>query len=77
MHAPLVEIDVGLLADQVRVTTTNTLDLRQSVHDFAFAIDVSVKQTQDVLQKRICSDSDERAETPDWHTWNCWWASGT
>jgi len=30
---PLVEIDIGLLADQVGVTTSNTLYLGQGVHD--------------------------------------------
>lgn len=28
-HIPLVEVNIGLLADQVGVTTTNTLDLGQ------------------------------------------------
>ena len=48
-HAPLVKVDIGLLADKVGVPPTNTLDLRQSVHDFAFSIDVRVKETKDVL----------------------------
>lgn len=30
---PLVEVDIGLLADQVGVSATNTLDLGQGVHD--------------------------------------------
>ena len=47
---PLVEIDIGLLADQVGVTATDTLDLRQGVHDFAFTVDIGVKQTENVLQ---------------------------
>jgi hypothetical protein len=34
---PLVKVDVGLLADQVGVAATNTLDLGQCVHDFLFA----------------------------------------
>ena len=37
---PLVEIDIGLLADQVGVTTTDTLDLRQGVHDLLLSIDL-------------------------------------
>lgn len=37
---PLVEIHVGLLADQVGVTATDTLDLRQGVHDLLLAIDL-------------------------------------
>lgn len=30
---PLVEVDIGLLADQVGVSATDTLDLGQGVHD--------------------------------------------
>lgn len=48
-HAPLVEINVCLFANNVRVSPPNTLNLGQSVHDFAFAIDVRIEQTQDVL----------------------------
>ena len=47
--APLVEVDIGLFADKVGVTTTNTLDLSQGVHDLALAINVGVEETQDVL----------------------------
>ena len=34
---PLVEIDVGLLADQVGVSTTHSLDLGQGVHNLLFS----------------------------------------
>ena len=37
---PLVEVDVGLLADQVAVAATDTLDLGQGVHDLLLAIDL-------------------------------------
>ena len=37
---PLIEIDIGLLAHQVAVSATDTLDLRQGVHDFLLAIDL-------------------------------------
>ena len=47
-HAPLVEVNVRLLADDVRISTTDTLDLRQGVHDFALAVDIGVKQTENV-----------------------------
>jgi len=46
---PLGQIDVGLLADDVGVPSTNTLDLGQCVHDLAFSIDVGVQQTENVL----------------------------
>lgn len=48
-HAPLVEVDIGLLADQVRVTATDTLDLRQGVHDFALSVNIGVEETENVL----------------------------
>jgi hypothetical protein len=46
----LGEIDIGLLADQVGVAATDTLDLGQGVHDLLLAIDVRVQQTDDVLE---------------------------
>lgn len=55
----LGEIDIGLLADQVGVTATDTSDLGQGVHDLLLAIDVRVQQTDDVLEVRLLS-GDER-----------------
>lgn len=49
MNAPLVEVNIGLLANKVGVTATNTLDLRQSVHNLALAVDIGVKETENVL----------------------------
>jgi hypothetical protein len=42
-YIPLVQIDIGLLADQVGVTTSDTLNTGQSVHNLLFAIDVGVQ----------------------------------
>lgn len=53
MYVPLGEVDIGLLADQVGVTTSNTLDLGQGVHDVLLAIDVGVEQSQNVLEVRL------------------------
>ena len=47
--APLVQVNVGLFADKVGVTTANTLDLGQGVHDLALAINVGVEETKNVL----------------------------
>ena len=47
--APLVQIDIGLLADDIGVSPTDTLDLSQGVHDLALSIDVCVQQTEDML----------------------------
>lgn len=49
VHSPLVQVDIGLLADQVRVPTTDTLDLGQGVHDLAATVNVGVEETQNVL----------------------------
>ncbi|KAG9967235.1 ribosomal protein S13, partial [Aureobasidium melanogenum] len=37
---PLAEVDIGLLADQVGVAATDTLDLGQGVHDLLLAINL-------------------------------------
>lgn len=42
-NVPLVEVDIGLLADQVGVTATDTLDLGQRVHDLLFAVNIGVE----------------------------------
>lgn len=46
----LGQINIGLLADQVGVAATDTLDLGQGVHDLLLSIDVCVQQTDDVLE---------------------------
>lgn len=66
--APLVEVNIGLLADQVGVATSDTLDLGQGVHDLALSINVSVEQTQNVLNMRCQIDS--LYDTVH-RTWNC------
>ena len=53
VNIPLVEVDIGLFADKVGVTTTDTLDLGQGVHNLALAINVSVEETQDVLYCQV------------------------
>lgn len=55
-HIPFIEVNIGLLADQVGVPTADTLDFGHGIHDFAFAIDVGVEQTKNVL-KVMCLDS--------------------
>lgn len=56
---PLIEIDVGFLANKVRVSTTDALDLGQSVHNLLLAIDVGIEETEDELEVRLLS-RDER-----------------
>lgn len=55
----LGKVDIGLLADQVGVSATDTLDLGHSVHDLLLAIDVRVQQTDDVLE---AADGQRRAQ---------------
>lgn len=51
IDTPLVEVNIGLLADQVGVSSTDTLNLSKSVHDLTATLNVGVKETQDVLKK--------------------------
>lgn len=53
MNIPLVQINIGLLAHQVGVAATDTLDLGQGVHDLLLAVNIGVEQTQDVLEVRL------------------------
>lgn len=62
-YAPLVEIDVGLLTDQVGVPATDTLDLGQGVHDLLLAIDVGVQKTQDELEVRLLASNESCSST--------------
>jgi len=50
-----VEINIGLLANQVGVSSPNTLDLGQSVHDFLPSIDIGVEETENELEVRLLS----------------------
>ena len=50
---PLVQVDVGLLAHQVGIPATDTLDLGEGVHDLLLAIDVGVEKTQNELKVRL------------------------
>lgn len=47
-YIPLAEVNVGLLAHNVSVAATHTLNLRQGVLDLALAINVRVEQTVNV-----------------------------
>ena len=44
-YIPLAEVNVGLLAHNVGVAATHTLDLGEGVLDLALAVDVSVEKT--------------------------------
>jgi hypothetical protein len=46
----LVHINVGLLAAQVGITTTHTLDGCQGEHNLLLAFNIGVEKTQNVLE---------------------------
>lgn len=46
---PLLQVDIGFFADNVGVSSANTLDFGQGVHDLTLAINVGVQQTENVL----------------------------
>lgn len=43
---PLVEINIGLLADQVGVSTTDTLYLGEGVHNLLLSVNIGVEKTE-------------------------------
>jgi len=62
---PLVEVNIGLLADQVAVAATDTLDLSQGVHDLDLAIDLYEKTpSATVFQPCMCSCPPISSATP-------------
>lgn len=58
----LVQVDISLLADQVRVSSTDTSDLGQGVHDLDSTIDVGVQQTGLL----VIETSDIHSSVPCW-----------
>ncbi len=52
---PLIQVDIGFLANQIRVATPDALYLRQCVHDLLLAIDVRIEETEDELEVRLLS----------------------
>lgn len=56
----LGEIDIGLLADQVGVSSTNTLDLAHGVHDLDSAVNVSVEESELAKYFLVAEGSDHR-----------------
>jgi hypothetical protein len=58
-NAPLVQVDICLLADQVGVAATDTLDLCQGVHDLALSVNICVEETEDVLELLVLLGEDE------------------
>jgi hypothetical protein len=55
---PLCHVDIGLLANQVGETTTDTLDGSQGVHNLSLTVDVRVEETENVLELVLIWDDD-------------------
>jgi len=53
-RVPLVQIDIGLLADQVGVSATDTLDLGQGVHNLLLSVNIGVEKTENLSIVNIC-----------------------
>lgn len=53
---PLLEVNVGLLANQVGEAATATLDGSEGVHDLTLAVNVGVHHTQDVRELVLVQD---------------------
>jgi len=49
----LVEINISLLTDQIRVSSSDSLYLGQCVHDLLLSFNIGVEETKDVLKIRL------------------------
>lgn len=53
---PLAQVNIGLLADKVGVTTTNTLDSGHGVHYLLLAVNIGVEKTENILNDKRNGD---------------------
>lgn len=58
LTSALVHVDIGLLAHQVGVPTTHTLDGSQGEHDLLLPLNVGVEETKDVLELVLVGDNE-------------------
>jgi hypothetical protein len=54
---PFVKVNIGLFDDDVRVSSSHTLDSGQSKHDLLFSINISVEKTENVLESVLIWDN--------------------
>uniref|UniRef100_A0A7S0V078 Uncharacterized protein n=1 Tax=Polytomella parva TaxID=51329 RepID=A0A7S0V078_9CHLO len=50
LTSALPEVNLSLLADDVRETTANTLNSRQGIHNLSLTLNVGVEKTKNVLE---------------------------
>lgn len=67
LSGALVQVDIGLLADEVGVTATDTLNLGKGVNDLLLAVNVGVEETEDELEVRLFARK--------WYVSTCQWLS--
>jgi len=48
-----LQVHIGLFADDVGISSPDTLDLGQGVHDFALSVNIGVQKTENVLELRV------------------------
>lgn len=65
-NPPFVQVDIGLLTDQVGVSAADTLDLGQGVHDLLLSIDVRVEESKDELEVRLLSCNESYGSRQCW-----------
>ena len=53
---PLIHVNIGLFADDVGETATNTLDRGHGEHNLLLSINVRVLHTQNVLEIFVCNE---------------------
>lgn len=73
-YSPFVKINVCLFANEVGITTPDTFDFGQGIHNFPLSIHIGVQKSKNVLARQV---SGKRGERMGQLTWNCWWDSGT
>jgi hypothetical protein len=61
---PLSQVHVGFLAYNIRVASTNTFNGGQSVHNFLFAINIGIEQTNNMLEVGLITDSQSLQKCP-------------
>lgn len=49
-HKPFIQINIRLLTNQIRVSASHALDLRERVHDLLLPVDIGIEQTEDELE---------------------------
>jgi len=59
LSRPLLQIHIGLLANDVGISPAHALDLRESILNLSLAIDVGVEKTENVLEGYMGFGDDE------------------